>query len=127
MIYDGTHKYNGLWPAFLTYLTYFTPNTADCSSFFSVFFVFLPANGLRFADSKRQAYGPSSQTKYGHSRNRSVLLIQTVNGYTQRLVFKEDQLFLQGNLDSGVLELMVASDGLLCRRWLSEDRTSIYF
>jgi len=109
MIYDGTHRYNGFWPAFLTYLMYSTRNTGDCSS---IFFIFLPANGLRFADSKRiKAYGPSSQPKYGHSRNRSVLLIQTVNGYVQRLVFKKDQFFLKVDFETVVLELMVASDG----------------
>ena len=75
MTYDGTHKYNGLWPAFLIYLIYSTQTLLIVQVFF------LPANGLCLADSKRlKAYGPSSQPKYGHSRNRSVLLIQTVNG-----------------------------------------------
>ena len=60
MFYDGTHKYNGLWPAFLTYLTYFTPNTADCSSFYFSFFHFfcwLTAHVLQVANaSKLMAY-----------------------------------------------------------------------
>ena len=55
MIYDGTHKYNGLWPAFLIYLIYSTPNTADCSSFFS-FFCRLTAYVLQIANAKLMAH-----------------------------------------------------------------------
>ena len=77
MFYDGTHKYNGHWPAFLTYLTYFTPNTADCSSFFFIFFhffsFFLPANGSRFANSKRINVSIQGTVVFYLSRRRMVM------------------------------------------------------
>ena len=74
MIYDGTHKYNGLGPAYLIYLIYSTPNTADCSSFFS-FFRRLTAYVLQIANASKLM---------AHQANQNVGIQETVVFYSSR-------------------------------------------